>query len=217
MALLPFVRLTVGGHMDASNQTWSFGTSWGLTSLPTPAQLFTWLGLVSPLVTSYINATSGPKSCWGANTTYDTLQCYAYDANATSAGSQAAIVVTPIVGATSPSLPTQLAVVHSLLSAFPGRKNRGRYYMPFTGNTGAFGTNGQLSTTQAAAYSTTGAAFLRSVALTSIGTQPAIPVIATRGSSPYVLVSSVNVDSKIDTQRRRTDKEAAAFHTITAL
>lgn len=217
MAALPFVRLVVGGHMDASNQTWSVGTSWGLATMPTNAQLFTWLTGVGAATTTYINATGGPKAMWGNNTVYDTLECYAYDANATTAGAQAAAAVTPIAGLVSPPLPTQLAIVHSLLSGSPGRKNRGRYYMPMTSASLLGTSEGQLTAAACTSLSTTAVAWFHAVSAIDIGTQAPIPVVATRGSEPYVLIESINVDSKVDTQRRRVDKEAALFHTLTAL
>jgi hypothetical protein len=65
---------------------------------------------------------------------------------------------------------------------------------------------GQLTSAWCTGLATSLAALLTSISGTSIAGTAAVPVVAARGSKPYQVLGSVGVDSKIDTQRRRTDK-----------
>lgn len=206
MAALPYVRLEVGGTISGT-QTWSVGFSFGLVSMPTNGQVFTWLSGIVTNVATWINATGGVKTLWGTNVTYNRLRAYAYNASAMTAGAQSQVIVTPITGAGGITLPPQCAVVHSLLTGSPGAGNRGRIYVPIT--TGGSTTNAQLTNTTCSNLATALATFLAAVASSHVGADLATPVIATRGSKPYHTLGSVGVDSKLDTQRRRTDKIAA--------
>jgi hypothetical protein len=173
----------------------------------TSGELNTWLISVDTLVKAFFN-TAGIISQWDNTTKYSSLQAYSYPALG-GAFSTSAIFSTGVVGTGAGSLPTQNCLVLSLRSGRAGRRGRGRMYYPMTVGT-SIGTNGQLTTTTTATFATALKTLFDAINVLTIGASPSIVCIAGRDSGVNAPVTGVTVDTKIDTQRRRTDKIVVA-------
>lgn len=104
-------------------------------------------------------------------------------------------------------LPNQCAVVVSLRSPFAGRNNRGRFFLPLTAGGITAGSTSQIVNTQTAAIAAAVANFMshmNGASFANLGGNALRPCVSSRGSN--ALISTVVVDSVIDTQRRRRNK-----------
>jgi hypothetical protein len=70
-------------------------------------------------------------------------------------------------------------------------------------------TTGQVSSTNVASAAADFKTLVDAANLTTVGGDPVLMGIASRDSGFTVLAQDVKIDSKVDTQRRRTDKIAA--------
>lgn len=197
------IRLVVHGSVG-STQTWSFSVNCNLVAGGAPAQsvLDTWLtgGVRTGFNTWRDAATTGLKACIGTNALITGLTAYYSPAF----GAPATVISTSTestAGTGTPVQPPQIAVVATLLSANPGRANRGRMYIPVWTTTAQ--SNQRLGTTFQTAIATKCAAFLTAVNGTALGSD-AVTCGPGRGTS--ITYSSVRVDDRFDTQRRRVDK-----------
>lgn len=121
---------------------------------------------------------------------------YYYPAGANKATIVSAGSSAPLNGAQTQSMPNQTAIVASLRSANPSRTGRSRIYIPAL--SGAL-ENGQFATAVTTDIANGAAALCE--ALDSIAWVG--PVLCGTSGSP---VTSVQVDSVLDTQRRRRNK-----------
>lgn len=120
-----------------------------------------------------------------------------------------------IIGASTDTLPNQCALVVTLRTALSGRRHRGRMYLPVTGlPLGSSG--GQANTAHvteiADAWGTCFSDWNAS------GDNGKIVVVSPTGSS-FSPVTTVSVDTRIDIQRRRANKQsinAVKTHAVTA-
>lgn len=96
-------------------------------------------------------------------------------------------------------LPDQIAVVASTRTGLAGRSYRGRMYLPLNGL--VIQPTGQLSQTQVDAIRTYTTALLSACLAGSL-----TPVIVSATQSSAVPITTVVVDSVMDTQRRRRNK-----------
>lgn len=108
-------------------------------------------------------------------------------------------------GSNSGTLPLQNALVASLRSGTPGRRGRGRFYMPGLTSGTLDTTTGALSSAYTAAWATHFQTFLNScqVSLTVPDSLHVNPIITGKPYTNYQLVTTVVVNNVIDTQRRR--------------
>lgn len=116
--------------------------------------------------------------------------------------------VTDQGGAGTPVVPPQNAAVVTLLTGAAGRANRGRVYWPMAG-----ATSRRITSSTVTALSTSTAALIAAirVACTSVWGTAAGPVVGNNG----LLVTRVQVDDVMDTQRRRRDKIASTVKVAT--
>ena len=113
----------------------------------------------------------------------------------------------PAAGGTGQrTLPNQCCLVISERTGFAGRRYRGRMYLP-AGKTGA-GSFGQM--TQAAIQESATAWALAFHDWNAVDGNGTVVVVSTTGTL-FTPVSQVIVDSKIDIQRRRANKEQALY------
>jgi hypothetical protein len=115
----------------------------------------------------------------------------------------------PLVGTSSaPKFPNQVCSVVSLRTALSGRRHRGRMYLPCNGigleNSANMGTaNAQgLADAWATAFSD----------WNTSGDNGGIVVVSQAGTSASP-VNNVVVDSRLDIQRRRANRQTIAYHT----
>lgn len=201
---LPYIHIkfVIAGDI-LTTQTWSMGFDFSLASVPDGTQLATWLATLETYVTTWWNATNGPKAFNSTSTRLTTLKAYAYAAGTATATSQATrVLVTPLVGTGSGVMPTQAALVLSKQTAFVGRKNRGRAYLPATG---AVLTTHKANSTFVTAIANATATMLTAINATTLNGTGPLAIVASLQSVPPA-ITRIRVDDEIDIQRRRADK-----------
>jgi hypothetical protein len=198
------VKLTISGKIGTA-QTWSIGL-WGVAPGPTvlaDLQAFAalarghwhtfWTGAYQPVISD--------------DTSYSTLHCSRYPSGTTSADLIAQDLAAPVIGSSSLHQPPQLCLVASLRTGLSGRENRGRVYLPLTGLPNADLSDHQVAASVVDAINTDFTAFLIALDTEAIGPDTWTTSVgnprAAHASHPVI---QVVMDSKIDTQRRRTDK-----------
>lgn len=203
------IRLVFAGHV-APGQTWS--TSLWVVNDAGP-------DVSEPLLDVYVASLVTPvnvaiaavaNDCWSANTNMATLTGYGY-----SPGSRTADVVSSPHGAGasgtgSTVLPPFCSIVASLRTPDPSKSGRGRNYLPMTAAN--LDSNADLPLTKVTDLATKWATMIRAINANTATTAVAGTVIVasfTKGT--YAPVTRVLVDSKVDTQHRRSDKVVAAF------
>lgn len=153
----------------------------------------------TPLTTWWNSA--GVAAFVGSGTTLTTIRAYLFPANATKATAVGGASLS-LSGTGTSSLPNQCAIVLSLRTGDPSRRGRGRIYMPM--NKTGVASNAQLTTGQVSALATATATLLQDLAAAdSVG-----PVLGGTSANP---VTSVVVDSVVDTQRRRRNQLTPLF------
>lgn len=140
---------------------------------------------------------------------YTQVRAYYYTGGSTAAVVSQSGLTGVGTGATAP-LPNQCCLVVTLMTGRPGRRYRGRIYLPFIG---AALTSGQLTSAQCTTYANAVAGHLSAVkdANGTGGFQPANPAVMSSVVSALTPITQVRVDSKIDIQRRRAEKQVASF------
>lgn len=143
-----------------------------------------------------------PEKLLSSSSAYSGCRVYSYMEHNTKATyiADAPINVPGSSGSTS-LLPDQLAVVVGLRTDMAGRRHMGRVYLPIT----AWGlsSQAQLSTADCTGLAGWFAQFIRALN-GNIGSQR-VGVLSQAGAT-FTPVTSVKVDSKLDTQRRRTKR-----------
>lgn len=211
MAFAPYVRLVMSGTLRSS-QTWSMGMSWLVTVPHTQSELLAWLGVMDPAVKTFFSIPSIQTTMWDNTTSYTRLTAYEYTA-AGGAASQAQVFSSGVTGTTTAGAPSQLSLVLSVRSGIGGRNKRGRLYLPVTSRTG-IGVLGQGNTSDTLNVANAFKSLVNTGNASHIGTDAVIFGIASRASGFTVAAQDVKVDTKYDTQRRRTDKVLAIGSSI---
>lgn len=166
----------------------------GLASLQT---LLTWLG----------------ANILPTGTGVDGLKLYCYPTGGNTAAAIAQVANVVAGSAAKPTMPPQCAVVASLKTDHAGRSARGRMYFPL--NAADLSSNQLTSTVIGSLASDLAAYFgaLKTGAITPSGSG-VFAVIASGKTGSVYPITSVTVDSKVDTQRRRAMKIAPAFTNV---
>jgi len=141
---------------------------------------------------------------WGPNTYLDTVTVYFY----TNEGPTADLIGVSgghhLAGSATGHMPNQVSLVLSLRSGFPGRRNRGRMYMPASGSVSATADNQMLQASMD--YIIDGWKLsLQGMVTEGIG----VPAIVSTVGTTAVPIKQLVLDSKYDIQRRRANDEAA--------
>lgn len=119
---------------------------------------------------------------------------------------------TPLVGTDSgQSLPPQNSVALSFVRRIPGRRGRGRMFIPAVGS-GSITPEGQLGGTANAAYRDAGKGLDTAIKAMGGGTDWEYRLVVTSAASAnYVLPAEVRVGNIVDTQRRRRNAIRETF------
>lgn len=212
MTIKPYAayKIVVGGS-SGGDQTWSFGV-WctAAESAPTAAMMNIWaaslLAATNTLITNL-------ETNMGEDTAWNVLKTYYYPP-----GEAAASVVgeaapsSPLTGSvSSPQSPYQVALVATLLTGLSGSTNKGRIYLPLNA---PVLTDRQLVAGNALAFANIVRTWLIAINSTDINTTPVDVIVA--GHAAAHPVNQVRVDSRLDIQRRRTDKIVALETSSTA-
>lgn len=164
-------------------------------------------------VATALGVTSTGTTPWGLISSgehYDEVRCYSYPAGgptATYVGSAPA----SHTGGGSGSAPNQVALCVTTLTGLSGRRNRGRIYLPCTAP-GTL-TSGQRSSTNTDSVVTWLVDFFHAVN-SGIG-QPCVVLSQVAGSANNI--TAVRVDSKLDVQRRRANRQVTTYTKLATL
>lgn len=202
-----WLRLSIGGAM--ASDSWSINPWFKVTGGPVVNQ--------TDLTTIVQNALSDfDAKVWSLVSNGVKLSNAAYCTLAQARGlfylnnviSQSAVAnITAVPGSGSSIHPPYVAMVCTLLTDNPGRRNRGRLYLPATA-LGVSGTTGQQSGTPNA-WATSMASWFNNRAAWLSG-QSAItglqPVVMTQTGDTPKNVTHTKFDTKFDTQRGRENK-----------
>lgn len=192
-----------GGEVFAHSLWWDFG------SQPSQTDLNTLLTNMRLTFNSQIGVT-GVKSNLPTTTAYTSLTLYSY-----AGGAHADLVAGPDTGVSctgtgSAALPNQICMVMSLLTGIPGRSNRGRSYLPGPAIVNLVST-GQAGSSGTTSIITAWAAFVNGMEAGG-GGSPAIKlVVASAVRGTLTEVTTLQIDSKLDVQRRRSFKQVVGF------
>lgn len=142
----------------------------------------------------------------------NTLKVYFYNG-----GSSAAFVSVPsppsLTGTGGATLPLQACVVVTLLTGAAGRSNRGRMYLPAAG-AGVSMANNQLNETIVDTITDQITDLFDGINALEGFTSVAVVSQTHSAARP---VTSIRVDSKVDIQRRRANKQAPLFTATAAI
>lgn len=199
---LGYSRNVIRGHLIGGEIF-----EWGFWSAEAPADDAAANAQATAVATAYTTAIgtgTGPHTFLSTGESIDQVRVYSY----TTGGPTAQHVGSAPLsqgGTTTATCPNQVAVVCTLQTGFSGRRNRGRCYLPCT-HTSAL-VNGQLSSAQTTALAQFMQKFFQNV--NSAVTQPVVVLSQVAGSANNVL--TIRVDSRLDIQRRRANRQAPAF------
>lgn len=164
-------------------------------------------------IVTAMGLTAAPKSFLQTTSGYDGLKVYSYQSSGGHATNIAdASMSQPGTAATSFQLPNQAAVCVSLKTDSAGRTKQGRIYMPL----GVYGlSSGQLTSGDCTAIATWWRNLIVSLN-TAIGGPAKIGVLSQKLGTIQP-VTAVAVDSKVDIQRRRANKQVAVARAVVAV
>lgn len=215
----PTLKVVVGGKL--SNDVWRTGIDFGLNIATAPTS-----GQLNALITSSIQPAFLVwwNALKGFNTTaadYSYLQAYYYPQGSTAAAAVGTSTLSAVPGTGGNALPLRTCLVASKMTAYAGRHNRGRMYIPYTAATTSLTADGQTITGVVNSYATATATLfqtLNAASWTSAGITSQSAVV-TSSNAPAVAHSVINirVDSLPDSQRRRTNKDAPAITSNSAV
>jgi hypothetical protein len=204
---------------QAGDQTWS--TAFWATVASGSAITGTNIGpLAVAIEAGPLNtfATFCKNHIWSSITTYEGATVYYYPDGSIHAEYVGIADATSIAGSETPYQPALLSMVQSLRTPLSGRSYRGRMYVPASG----VGVNstaqwpddiiGDMATATAAMLSTFNTADYSAHGLAGQGA-----CIASFTTGGVVPITTVEVDSKPDTQHRRQDKLLALFRETAAV
>jgi hypothetical protein len=138
---------------------------------------------------------------------FDEVRTYHYPTGGPGAAflGTASIVAGAGTGAEG-DLPLQIAAVATLLTGLPGRRRRGRMYWPVNNRNL---TSHQLDNADTGNLAGTIGSFLTGInSAAALGVVSVVSQIAPGSSQP---VTGINVDSRLDVQRRRANDQPALF------
>lgn len=175
---------------------------------PTQLQLDSLNGVVASTFNTSLNTTA-VKANFPTTMTYNTVTSYSYAGGPHVDRVSGPLSLATWIGTGASALPNQCAMVMSIKTGTPGRSFRGRIYLPAPA-AGAISSTGQVGNTTINSIGNAWISFLTGMAAGGGG----VPVLhlqvvsATRG----VMTSGVSllIDSRLDVQRRRANKQAVS-------
>jgi hypothetical protein len=205
MANRPYAHVDAlwGGTLHLAEETWSVG----MTLAPVDHGA---VDISSAALQTLANALDARMRAWWSSSihtiasvqaVYENCRVYVRPPGTGTATIAAESVPTALTGSGVEQMPTQVALVVTLLTGFAGRANRGRVYLPFQ-SSGPYLEEGDL-----APLATDAATFIAGCRV-DFGTAngaPGGPVVGNVGHP----MTSVRIDNVPDTQRRRRDKVTA--------
>lgn len=196
-------RIVIQGHLGGGEE---FATSvWAEGNAPATQTDAT---NYADTVRSYWeqHALSAAKALLLADCGYDSVKVYGYPDGGPAALTIGESAITAGVGsAGTNSLPQQVACVLTTLTGFPGRRRRGRMYIPVTA---AALVSHQLPVALLSALVDGVSGFLGNMKISVVTGDPV--VVSQVGVGSTAAITALRADSRLDIQRRRAEAEEPA-------
>lgn len=156
---------------------------------------------------AFAATTSGsvPRTLLSTGSAYTGVRVYSYPNGGPDAEYVGESTITGQAGAGTGSLPNQVCVVATLLTGLAGRRNRGRIFLPCNSSSLA---NGQLSSSITGGIQAWVASFVGAI---NSAYDPGKVVVLSQVAGSASNVTEISVDSRLDIQRRRADRETELF------
>lgn len=200
---LVFAGTLQGGEVFAHSLWVDFG------SQPSQSDLNTFVTNCYLTFNAQVGIT-GVKSSLPNTTAYATVTGYAYD----GAHSNAVLVSPPTAitctGTAGTGLPNQCALVMSLLTGIPGRSFRGRTYLPAC-QSSSLAATGQVGSSTVDTFANAWAGFINGMEAGGGGSPAVKFVVASAAKGVLTEVVNVQIDSRLDVQRRRAFKQLVTY------
>lgn len=195
-------RVVISGHMEATERfAWGF---WLGNVEATQAANDTACNAIRDYFQNY--AKTGLCGLLSSTSGYDKVTLYGYGTTGTAAQWVSEAAITAGDGtSTGSSLPTQVAWVVSLRTGRPGRRYRGRYYVPVDTKTL---TNHQFDSGLVASLLAGQQSFFNAINASAV-INGQVAVISEVGEGAVTPVTTLTADSRLDIQRRRADSLGA--------
>lgn len=204
---MPYNRVVLNGYLGAGAEAWSIGVNYAGPAdngVSDPSELQAW---AEDILTAFGAGTGWPgdiRNYWGSNGGLSNVKCYYHPTPGGAATAVGASTGSTVAGSGTVTMPPQCAMVVSLLTPFPGRRTRGRFYMPFltASMTSSLRIGGAVTL---ASRATSMASMLNAIGAAAETLPDLEPVIVSAAGGTITPVSSVRVGDVMDTQRRRRD------------
>jgi hypothetical protein len=153
------------------------------------------------------------QTCLGTNDAWTGASVYCYPTGGPTATYIGHASIAAMLGTSAVNGPLQNSLVATYITATAGRRHTGRSYLPYTG----FLDVGSGNNVAPSALSTLLAGWVSMLnAFMAANSGAAITVVSSKGSS-QTHVTQVRMDSKVDTQRRRSNRQHALTTAISAV
>lgn len=197
---LGYSRHVLEGHLSNGEK---FQTGFWVSQAPSDAAAAT---TDAQAVATYLNAhwtdASSPVSMLATGSGYDKVKVYSYPNGGPDASFVGEAALTGAAGAGTQNAPNQLAACLTLETGLSGRTHRGRMFLPF--NKVVTLTSGQMTTTETDAYLVWWKATMDGINST---VAPGFVVVLSQKLGTAQRVTSLRMDTRLDIQRRRADRE----------
>ncbi len=197
-------KIVIRGTLPQGEQ---FNTGlWTAGNMPTSAaQANTFAATIASLVSTHIVPTWQPFLSTLA--AFTDVKTYHYPNGGPSAGFLGTATIAGGAGTSATAyLPLQLAWVATLRTGFPGRRFRGRMYMPITNHAL---TNWQFTQADVDSLTTAVRNFINGI--NTNGTVGLSSIVSQVGTGATASITRVDGDSRLDVQRRRANRETVLF------
>jgi hypothetical protein len=203
-----YVRLSIGGTAPGG-ESWSTGVALAAQNHPSVGDLDTWLASIQSGISGWFNG--GAHSIAGvvaSDTFLSNLRAYEYEPGGATANLQGTYEYSPAInGAAAHVLPLSSAMCVTLRTDKAGRHYRGRMYLPANGATLS---NHTYVGTDVDAVALAMKDLMELLKGSTLSGGSIIPIVAGDTTTPG-LVTSISVDNRPDTQRRRAKSERATY------
>jgi hypothetical protein len=195
------IKATYVGILPQGEQ---FQTGFWIDASGTGVTLPELQALANNMAAHFIANSTGMRNLTTSTTLYDELRLYYYAAAGPAPATAIAVADISLTGngGSSGSLPLQSALVVSLRTALVGRRYRGRMYWPMNATTLS---DHQASQAQIDLLATDAKAMLDNVNGYDVDQFDAVVMSAV--GSTRTLITRVEVDSRLDVQRRRAESQ----------
>ena len=200
-----YVRVVLNGGLGIGDiERWSCGINFGLAPTdpaPSPSALGTSAEAVRAYWASADTAPTLLRGYWSSSGSLLNVRCYYYVGTGQPASYVGQSTGARVAGQGSISQAPQVTAVFSLLTGQAGRSYRGRFYWPAQGS--------PMTSNLTATLPSQSSADAMSSALTSMGNLipggNAFAAVVSEARDLVTPVTSVSIDSVLDTQRSRRD------------